>query len=31
MEIILAAYKSQKTGCAVKFPMGDFSTLDMKR
>lgn len=30
MEIILAAYKSQKTGNVVKFPMGDFSTLDMK-
>lgn len=30
MEIILAAYKSQKTGLPVKFPMGDFSTLDMK-
>ncbi|KRQ87429.1 Glucose--fructose oxidoreductase precursor [Caloramator mitchellensis] len=30
MEIILAAYKSQKTGMPVKFPMGDFSTLDMK-
>lgn len=30
MEIILAAYKSQKTGMAVKFPMGDFSTLEMK-
>lgn len=31
MEIILAAYKSQKTGAPVKFPMGDFSTLDMKK
>lgn len=30
MEIILAAYKSQKTGMPVKFPMGEFSTLDMK-
>ncbi|CCJ34287.1 Myo-inositol 2-dehydrogenase [Caloramator australicus RC3] len=30
MEIILAAYKSQKTGMPVKFPIGDFSTLDMK-
>lgn len=30
MEIILAAYKSQKTGEPVKFPMGEFSTLDMK-
>ena len=31
MEIILAAYKSQKTGMPVKFPMGDFSTMDMKK
>lgn len=31
MEIILAAYKSQKTGQPVKFPYGSFSTLDMKR
>lgn len=30
MEIILAAYKSQKTGMPVKFPIGSFSTLDMK-
>lgn len=30
MEIILAAYKSQKTGNVIKFPMGTFSTLDMK-
>ncbi|QCX32834.1 Gfo/Idh/MocA family oxidoreductase [Caloramator sp. E03] len=30
MEIILAAYKSQKTGMPIKFPMGSFSTLDMK-
>jgi len=30
MEIILAAYKSQKTGMPVKFPIGEFSTLDMK-
>lgn len=30
MEIILAAYKSQKTGMPVKFPMGEFSTLEMK-
>ena len=29
MEIILAAYKSRKTGMPVKFPMGPFSTLDM--
>lgn len=31
MEIILAAYKSQKTGLPVKFPMGEFKTIDMKR
>jgi UDP-N-acetyl-2-amino-2-deoxyglucuronate dehydrogenase len=31
MEIILAAYKSQKTGMPVKFPLGEFSTLDMKK
>ncbi|WP_238882192.1 Gfo/Idh/MocA family protein [Clostridium sp. YIM B02551] len=30
MSIILAAYKSRKTGLPVKFPVGDFSTLDMK-
>lgn len=30
MEIILAAYKSQKTGLPVNFPMVDFSTLEMK-
>ena len=30
MEIILAAYKSRLTGLPVKFPMGDFSTLEMK-
>lgn len=29
MEIILAAYKSRKTGLPVKFPMGSFSTLEM--
>jgi len=29
MEIILAAYKSRKTGMPVKFPIGPFSTLDM--
>lgn len=29
MEIILAAYKSRKTGLPVKFPMDNFSTLDM--
>lgn len=30
MEIILAAYKSRLTGLPIKFPMGDFSTLEMK-
>lgn len=29
MEIILAAYKSRKTGLPVKFPIGEFSTMDM--
>jgi len=31
MAIILAAYKSSLTGLPVKFPMGDFSTLQMKK
>lgn len=31
MSIILAAYKSRKTGMPVKFPMENFSTLDMKK
>jgi len=30
MSIILAAYKSRKTGMPVKFPLDDFSTADMK-
>lgn len=30
LEIILAAYKSSATGMPVKFPMGDFSSLDAK-
>jgi predicted dehydrogenase len=30
MQIVLAAYKSQKTGMPVKFPMGNFATVDMK-
>ena len=30
MSIILAAYKSRKTGMPVKFPLEDFSTLEMK-
>jgi predicted dehydrogenase len=29
MSIILAAYKSRLTGMPVKFPMDDFSTMDM--
>lgn len=29
LSIILAAYKSQKTGLPVKFPLENFSTLDM--
>jgi UDP-N-acetyl-2-amino-2-deoxyglucuronate dehydrogenase len=31
MSIILAAYKSTLTGLPIKFPMGDFSTLEMKK
>lgn len=30
LEIILAAYKSSATGMPIKFPLGDFSTMDMK-
>ena len=30
MSIILAAYKSRKTGLPVKFPLEDFSTIEMK-
>lgn len=30
LEIILAAYKSSATGMLVKFPLEDFSTMDMK-
>jgi UDP-N-acetyl-2-amino-2-deoxyglucuronate dehydrogenase len=30
LEIILAAYKSTATGMPVKFPLDDFSTMDMK-
>lgn len=30
MSIILAAYKSRKTGMPVQFPFTDFKTLDMK-
>ena len=29
LEIVLAIYKSQKTGRPVELPLGDFSTLDM--
>jgi UDP-N-acetyl-2-amino-2-deoxyglucuronate dehydrogenase len=29
MEIVLAAYKSRKTGLPVKFPVGPFSTIEM--
>lgn len=29
LEIVLAIYKSQKTGKPVELPLGDFSTLDM--
>jgi UDP-N-acetyl-2-amino-2-deoxyglucuronate dehydrogenase len=31
VEIILAAYKSQRDGVAVRLPLTEFSTLDMKR
>lgn len=31
MSIILAAYKSRKTGMPVKFPIDDFATIDMKK
>jgi predicted dehydrogenase len=30
LEIILAMYKSQKTGLPVKFPLQDFSSTDLK-
>ncbi len=30
LEMILAIYKSQKTGAVVFFPLGDFSSIDMK-
>lgn len=30
LELVLAIYKSQKTGKAVKFPVGQFTTLDME-
>ena len=31
MSIVLAAYKSRKTGLPVKFPMEDFASSDMKK
>lgn len=31
LRIILAAYKSSATGMPVKFPMGEFSTMEMKK
>ena len=30
LELILAIYKSQKTGMPVELPLDDFSTEDMK-
>lgn len=30
LELVLAIYKSQRTGLPVQFPMEDFSTLDME-
>ncbi len=30
LELVLAVYKSQKTGQAVRFPVGQFSTADME-
>lgn len=30
LEMILAIYKSQKEGCVVKLPLGDFSSTDMR-
>lgn len=30
LELVLAIYKSQKTGEVVKFPVNDFSTMDMQ-
>lgn len=30
LELVLAIYKSQKTGEAVKFPLGDFASTDME-
>ena len=30
LEIVLAIYKSQKTGVPVKLPLRDFASIDMK-
>jgi len=30
VEVVLGIYKSRKLGAPVEFPIGDFSTLDMK-
>lgn len=30
LEMVLAIYKSQKEGCVVKLPLGDFSSTDMR-
>lgn len=30
LELVLAIYKSQKTGEVVQFPVKDFASLDMK-
>lgn len=30
LEMVLAIYQSKKTGCPIKLPLGDFSTLDMR-
>lgn len=29
LEMVLAIYKSQKTGMPVKFPLTDFASIDM--
>lgn len=30
LEVVLAIYKSQKTGNPVSLPLGDFASFDMK-
>lgn len=30
LEVVLSIYKSQKTGQAVKYPLTDFASTDMK-